>query len=211
MRRELILAVVFFGGLWGLSEATLGNALYSAGVPYASVPLTIIGVVILAFSSAFVPRAGAATLIASCAMLYKFLNAPFFGCHLLGILLTGMCYDVFFNMLAIKRKSLAAALAVYASYTSFAILITYGFRYAHWVQGGLAKMAAHVGVEGSLAALACVIAVPLSLRMGSRAATATPRPIRWHASMAAKSITGLTLAVWLFGVGTFLLNYGMRG
>ncbi len=207
MRREVILAVVFFGGLWGLSEATLGNALYSANVPHASVPLTAIGLVILAFASAYLPSAGTATLIASCAMLYKFLNAPFFGCHLLGILLTGIWYDVFFNVLKMKSKWLAAALTTYGSYASFAIMITYAFRYDNWVQGGLSKIAGHVGIEGSLAALACMIVVPLSLHLGSAAAAATPRPVRWRASLTAKSIMGATVAVWLFGTGAFLLNY----
>jgi len=95
MKKEHILGILFFAGLWGISEAVLGDALYSGNIPYASVPLTIIGFVLMAGARVYFPQIGTATLVAGCAMLYKFLNAPFFACHLLGILLTGMCYDLF--------------------------------------------------------------------------------------------------------------------
>ena len=45
MKKEHILGILFFGGLWGISEAVLGDALYSSNVPYASVPLTVTGFV----------------------------------------------------------------------------------------------------------------------------------------------------------------------
>src|SRR4030042_3359077 len=105
MKKEHFLGVLFFGGLWGIAEAVLGDALYSSNVPYASVPLTIIGFVLMAAARVYCPQIGTATLVAACAMLYKFLNAPFFACHLLGILLTGMCYDLFFGVLKIKSRS----------------------------------------------------------------------------------------------------------
>ena len=87
MKAERVLGILFFGGLWGLSEAVLGDTLYSANVPYASVPLTVIGFVVMTFAWVYFPQRGTATLIAACAMLYKFFNEPFFACHLLGILL----------------------------------------------------------------------------------------------------------------------------
>ena len=89
MKREYILGVLFFGGVWGLSEAVLGGALYAAQVPYASVPLTVVGLAVLTLARSYFPQKGTATLIAACAMLYKFLNSPFFGCHLLEFSLPG--------------------------------------------------------------------------------------------------------------------------
>src|SRR4030042_3772240 len=129
VKREYILGVLFFGGVWGLSEAVLGNALYAAGVPYASVPLTAIALAVLTLTRLYFPRAGTATLVAACAILYKFLNSPFFGCHLLGILMTGACYDLVFNVLKVRVKSLGAAATVYLSYAAFAVMITYLLRY----------------------------------------------------------------------------------
>ncbi|OHB75537.1 MAG: hypothetical protein A2Z25_07495 [Planctomycetes bacterium RBG_16_55_9] len=180
MKKEYVLGVLFFGGLWGLSEAVLGDALYRANVPYASVPLTAIGFIVMTVARAYYPQKGTATLIAACAMLYKFLNVPFFACHLLGILLTGMCYDLFFCVLKIKSRSVSAAAAAYLSYALFALMITYIFHYEHWVQGGFAKVLRHVGISGSVAALACAVLVPVSSRFGEqlRAAFRTPFCIR---------------------------------
>jgi hypothetical protein len=206
-RWEYGLGVLFFGGLWGISEAVLGDALYRAGVPYASVPLTAIGLVILTFARAYYPSLGTATLIASFAMLYKFLNSPFFACHLLGIVLTGLCYDVFFNVLKMRAAWLAAALATYVNYAAFALMITYIARYEHWVQGGFGKIVEHVAIGGSLAAVACAVLVPLSLRSGERLRSAIPSPFAWRASLLPRGIAGLTTGLWVLGTITYFLNH----
>ena len=125
MKREYILGVLFFGGVWGISEAVLGDALYASNVPYASVPLTVVGLAVLTIGRSYFPQRGTATLIAACAMLYKLLNSPFFGCPLLGVLITGACYDLMFDVLKIRLKSLAAAATTYLSYAAFAVMITY--------------------------------------------------------------------------------------
>ena len=208
MKTERVLAVLFFSALWGVSEAVLGDALYSHGVPHASVPLTAIALVILTLASAYLPRAGMATLIACCAMLYKFLNTPFFGCHLLGIVLTGICYDVLFCVLKVKNKPLSAVLTVYTSFILFAVAITYIFRYEYWVQGGFAKVLQYVLIDGSVAAVICAALVPLSIRLGERAAE-IPSPFRWRASPLAKTVAGVAVALWLLDVGILVVHSGL--
>lgn len=208
--RQYILGILFFGGVWGLSEATLGDALYRAGIPYASVPLTAIGFVVLTFARVYFPRPGTATLIASFALLYKFLNAPFFACHLLGIVLMGMCYDVFVNGFRIRSAWLAAGLATYTNYAAFALMITYVARYNHWVQGGLGKVLEHVGVSGSMAALACAVLVPLSLRLGVKLKSAVSTPFAWRGAPVPTAVTGLTAGLWVLGIVTGVLNYAPR-
>ncbi len=210
MRRQYILGVLFFGGVWGISEATLGNALYSAHLPHASVPLSAIGFVILTLARVCFPRPGMATLIASFALLYKFLNAPFFACHLLGIVLVGVCYDVFFNVLQMRTVWLAAGLATYVNYTAFALMITYVARYDHWVQGGFGKILEHIGVEGSMAAIACAILVPLSLRYGEKLRSSIPTPFAWRAAWAPGAIMLFTAGLWVLGLVTCFLNYAPR-
>jgi hypothetical protein len=207
MRREEILGILFWSSLWGFSEATLGNALYRAGVPHASVPLTIIGLVVLTLARGYLPRLGTATLIAAFAMLYKFLNEPFFACHLLGILLTGVCYDVFFNAWRMKAAWLAAGLTTWSSYAAFALLITYVARYPHWVQGGIVRVLEHVAVSGSLAALGCALFVPLSRRLGERLKSAVPEPFAWRAALLPGSVAGATAGLWALGLATYLLNH----
>jgi hypothetical protein len=210
MKREHIMEVLFFGGLWGLSEATLGNVLYSAQIPHASVPLTVIGFVILTIACAASPRPGMATLIASFAMLYKFLNAPFFACHLLGIVLMGVCYDVFFQALKMRTAWLAAALAAYTNYAAFALMITYVARYDHWVQGGFGNVLGHIGVEGSLAAVACAVFVPLSLRFREAFRSAIPGLFARRGVLVVRTLTGLTVGLWALGIVACFLNHAPR-
>ena len=210
-RKERALAVLFFGGLWGLGEATLGNALYSSDTPHASVPLTVIGFVILSIARVYFPRAGMATLIAACAMLYKFLNTPFFACHLLGILMMGIWYDVFFSVLSMKRKWLAAVLATYGNYAAFALMITYVARYEHWVQGGFTKIFGHVGIDGSVAAVACAVLVPLGLALGAKLKAHAPAPFLWRGSMVPRGVAVVTAGLWVLGVAAHLLHHAPHG
>jgi hypothetical protein len=210
MRREHILGVLFLGGVWGVSEATLGNALYGAQVPHASIPLTVIGFVILTVARVWFPRPGMATLIASFAMLYKFLDAPFFACHLLGIVLVGVCYDVFFQVFRRRAAWLAAGLATYANYATFALMITYVARYEHWVQGGFGRILQHVGIDGSLAAVACAVLVPLTLQYGERLRSAASLLSPLPAALIPRALTGVTAGVWALGIVTCWLNYAPR-
>jgi hypothetical protein len=204
MKKEYILGILFFSGLWGISEAVLGDALYSANVPYASVPLTIIGFVLMAFARVYFPQIGTATFVAACAMLYKFLNAPFFACHILGIFLTGVCYDLFVSMFKIKSRSLSAVAAVYLSYTLFALMITYVFRYEHWVQAGFTGVLQHILISGSMAALACAILVPASLHLGRQIKANSARPFNLRLQYVPTGVLAVTIGLWIFSIVTYI-------
>lgn len=205
MKKEYILGILFFSGLWGISEAVLGDVLYSANIPYASVPLTVIGFVIMAIAQVYFPMLGTATLIAACAMLYKFLNVPFFFCHLLGILLMGMCYDLFFNVIKIKSRLFSAISAVYLNYLLFALMITYVFRYEHWVQAGFAGVMRHVLVSGSMTALGCAILVPVIFRFGRQIEAAYVRPFNLKLQYVPGSVLILTVGMWIFSIVSFIV------
>jgi len=204
MKKEYILGILFFSGLWGLSEAVLGGALYRADVPYSSVPLTAIGFIILSFSRVYFPQKGAATVIAACAMLYKFLNAPFFACHLLGIVLLGLSYDLFFSTSRIRNRAACAALAAYLGYALFALMITYVFRYEHWAQAGFSKIISHIGIGGSLAALGCAVLVPLSFRLGEQLKQGFVAPFKLGLRLGYGGVSLVTAGLWVFGVAAFL-------
>jgi hypothetical protein len=97
MRKAQMLAILFFSGIWGLSEAFLGESLYAAKTPFAAVYLTVIALFVLAVAAPFVPRPGGATAMGLLAMLYKVFNVPFFGCHLTAIALLGVSWDLVFG------------------------------------------------------------------------------------------------------------------
>ncbi|MBN1766050.1 MAG: hypothetical protein JW860_12380 [Sedimentisphaerales bacterium] len=204
--KDRIMAILFFGGLWGLSEALLGNYLYTADIPHASVPLTVIGLIILSIGRVYFPQAGMATLIAAFAMIYKFFNAPFFACHLLGILMTGMCYDLFFGILNIKNRSLSAVLTVYAGYIAFGVMITYIFRYEHWVQGGLSKLLQYILISGTMAAVSCAILVPVAYHFGEKIKARFARPFNFQPQLVSGGTSLITTALWIFGIATLVLK-----
>jgi len=205
MKKEYILGILFFSGLWGISEAVLGDALYSANVPYASVPLTVIGFILMTIAQVYFSQKGTATLIAGLAMLYKFLNIPFFACHLLGILLMGVCYDLFSSVLKIKNRSLSAMAAVYLNYALFALMITYVFRYEHWVHGGSAKILRHVGISGSMVALSCAILVPMSFHLGQKIKAYFGRSFNLKLQFVPGSILVVTIGLWIFDIAVFIV------
>jgi hypothetical protein len=204
MKKEHILGILFFSGLWGISEAVLGDALYRGDVPYASVPLTVIGFVVMSFATVYLPQKGTATVIAACAMLYKFLNAPFFACHLLGIFLTGVCYDLFFGVFAVKNRSLSAAAATYLSHVLFALMITYAFRYDYWAQAGFIGVLRHTGISGSIAALGCAVLVPLSFRLAERLKANFATPFKLRLRLAPGSVSAVTIGLWGFGIMAYI-------
>ena len=203
MKKEHVLVILFFSGIWGLSESFLGGALYAAGIPYASVPLTVIAFITLAFAQVYLPQKGTACLIAALAMLYKFLNSPFFACHMLGILLTGICFDVFFSVFKLKNKSLSAAGAAYLSYIAFALMITYVFRYEYWAQAGLPKVINYITVGGTAAALCCAILVPLSFHYAQKLRTNYTAPLNLPLHLSARAIPIASALIWIFGIAVF--------
>jgi len=204
MKKEHILGVLFFGGLWGVSEAVLGDALYRAGMPYASVPLTIIGFIVMSIAKVYFPQKGTASLIAASAMLYKFLNVPFFACHLLGILLTGLCYDLFFSVFKIKSRSLSAAAATYLSYALFGLMITYVFRYEHWVQGGFNEVLRHIAISGSIAALGCAVVVPSSFRLGEWLKANFVSTFNLRLQLVSGGVLAATIGLWVFSIKAYI-------
>lgn len=206
MKKELVLGILFFSGVWGICEAVLGGALYAAEVRYASVILTACGLVTLAASNVYFPFKGTATAIAACAMLYKFLNEPFFACHLFGILLTGLCYDLAFNVLRIRNKALGAAAAVYASYSSFALLMTFVFRSRYWTEPGVSKLLSHILVGGTMAALLCALLVPLSYRFANQLKNTFAAPFRLRLRPIPNGLSLTTAGLWILGLAVFCFS-----
>lgn len=207
MKKEYILGILFFSSLWGISEVVLGGFLYRIEMPQASVPLTIIGFSMLTFAAVYMPQKGTATAIAALAMLYKFLNTPFFACHILGILVLGICYDLIFNHKELKNKPIFAALTVYASYTLFALIITYVFRYHPWVEAGFAKFIDHIVVGGTLAAAGCAVIVPVIYMFVQKLRTeGTPaaNPLNYFIR---PQLSLVTAGMWIFALGVFVIHF----
>jgi len=205
MKKDYILGVLFFSGLWGLSEAGLGGALYHAEVPFASIPLTLVAFSILAISRSYLPQKGTATLIGLCAMLFKFFNSPFFACHFLGIAMVGVSFDLFFSILNIKKKAIAAFAAAFVNYAAFAVLMTFIIRYGPYWTESLSKFYGHI-LSGFAAAIGCAIIVPIALRAGQSLRLKLDKPFSFKWKPAQGSISLATAGLWIFSLCVFSLH-----
>jgi len=165
MKKQQILAVLFLSGVWGLSEALIGGWMYSAGMRQApAIILTVAAMGVMAIAKRYAPAAGSAIIVAALAMLYKFLNQPFFACHLLAILLLGVSFEIVYAAAKGRGKPIIGLLATYAGFAVFATMMTV-LGYNNWTWS---KAMNYVGVSGSIAAAFSAAAVPLADLLAQR-------------------------------------------
>ncbi len=166
--------LVLFGSLWGLAEVVGGGFFYQTDIPLASVWLAAWGFFMLAIARGICDHMGTSTFVAAVAVFFRSVNASPFFCHLLGIFILGVAFDIVssyvFKLKSIDslKKSLAGIFSAYIGYASFAIVITAVIRYEIWIAGGFPKVMNHIFVGGSLAALLASAVVPIGYNMGQR-------------------------------------------
>jgi len=193
--------VLLFGSIWGISEAVGGDALYTANIPLASVWLSAWALFLLAFARAQNDTPGTSSAIAGIATLFRLVNTGPFICHLLGIFLLGVAFDIAATLLLKRKKKislrggLTGILSAYGGYASFALIITYVIQYEFWVAGGWPKVTEHIFVNGSLTALVSAFLVPLGYWLSQKEKTSKAFHSRWATSSA------LTLIFFLWIVG----------
>jgi len=169
-----LLWLALFGSLWGFAELVGGEILYRADAPLASVWLAAWAFFILSTARGIHGHMGSSTLVAIVAVLFRSVNTTPFFCHLLGIFLLGLTFDLvssFFlkgEFQGKLQKSLAGVFSAYAGYASFALIVTYIVRHEFWIGEGLPKVLNHVLLGGSLAALLASVVVPIGFNIGKK-------------------------------------------
>lgn len=173
-----------FGSLWGLSEVAGGKVLYEADIPHASVYLSASGFFLLAVARGLLNKRGTSSVIGGMAALFRLVNASFV-CHIMGIFLMGVAFDLAASILlkgdkkSFLRSTLTGITGAYGGYALFALIITYVVRYEMWVAGGWQKVLDHVFLTGSLAAVVAAILVPMGYALGLRSRTHARLESRW--------------------------------
>jgi len=201
MARYILLVWLFvIGSLWGLSEVVAGKALYEANIPHASVYLSASGFFLLALARGLLNKRGTSSVIGGMAALFRLVNASFV-CHILGIFLMGVAFDLAASILLKGKKkgflqsSLTGITGAYGGYALFALIITYVVQYEIWVVGGWQKVLDHVFVAGSLAAVVAALLVPLGYILGLKARTHARFESRWAFS----GSLIFTAILWILG------------
>ena len=189
------------GSLWGVMELVGGTAIYKDNVPHASIWLSGWAFFMLAIARGLVNKPGSSSLAGATAAIFKLVYAAPFYCHLLGIFLLGVIFDITATIMfkeggfKTRRAMLAGIITSYGSYASFALLITYIVRYKYWISEGLPKVLNHILVGGSLAGILSLVLVPLGLKLGASGESAfAVRPRR-----AVAWATAAIVFLWMIG------------
>lgn len=191
------IGILFFGSLWGFFEASFGGWLYSNAVPYASIYLTTIAIVILASAKKIYPYLFTGTIVGAIALCFKTVNTPFFACHLLAILLLGAGYDIAHEFVKRTYKGrypmlLTGIVGTYMGRIMFAVLITYVIRYRFW---GTSRVIDYTALSGTVSALIGGLAAPAGVILTDRlSGLSLPR---LHRSFRAAAVLMTTAGIWL--------------
>lgn len=171
---DILIALILIGMVWGLSEIVIGKLLYSSAIPYASALLGVLSFLLLAVGRGLSNKLGSSLIIGLVALILKAVDVSPFYCHLLGILVTAISFEVAAVVFhryrsELRSRILLIATAAYINNALFALLNTYLLEQSYWSTNASSRIANYVFVDGTLLAiLALVISLPgfaLSVRM----------------------------------------------
>jgi len=180
-----ILWLIVLGSVWGFNEVLAGEALSSVNVLFGSALLAAWAFLVLAVARGMLNRGGSSTFIAGIAVLYRLVNTSPFFCHLLGIFMLGLAFDLSATLLGRGenrnrlKESLIGITTAFGGYALFALSVTFIFRHDFWVSGGWPKIMNHIFISGSLAAFLASIVVPLGYNLGRRSDVYIEGKSRW--------------------------------
>jgi hypothetical protein len=186
-----IVCLAVLASAWGLSELIGGETVW----------LTAVALFLLATGRAVLNRAGTSTAMATVAVLFKSVNTAPFLCHLVGIALLGVAFDLAATLLwrnhrqPYLRAALTGALSAYLSCILFAASMVWIFKYRYWADGGLQRIGEHTLYSGSRGALTALVVVPLGFWLG-RLLT---RRADGHPQLVLRAAVVICLALWVLG------------
>lgn len=220
IRLQEVMWIALFGTAWGLNELLVGGAFYKAHPDGAPVWLIAFGVIMLAMARSVANRVGSSVVLGLIAALFKSVNTQPFVCHILGIVMLGLVFELVYDFLLLKhplsrtrtgnpirskspmrsgiliRLGIAGFSSVLLSNILFALLLAVILREEFWVANEYAKAYQYILVTGSLSAAVSAVTVPLAWKAGERLADWTGRFPAWAVGGAAAG-TGI---IWISGM-----------
>jgi hypothetical protein len=197
---KFIIPIFFLGSLWGLIEATLGEGLYAADIPYASIYITCLAVFLLAFSRGFLNVMGTSAIIAVVAAAYRLITTAFV-CHFTAIIFLGVCFDILATLIMKKEERISWRVYLTGFITPlinnalFVFTMFYVLNYDAWLLGGAQKGYNHIFVSGTITALAALFLVPLGFYLGLKLRPALQNKSKYAYS----ALTISALIFWAIG------------
>jgi hypothetical protein len=186
-----MVCLALLASAWGLSELIGGETVW----------LTAVALLLLAVARALVNRPGSSTAMAATAVLFKSVNTAPFVCHLAGIALLGLAFDITASLLwredrkAFLGAALTGMISAYLSCFLFATSMVWIVKYKHWAGGGIERIGAYTLSSGSRGALTALVVVPVGLWLGRLLA----RQAAGHPRTVLRAAVAVCLALWVLG------------
>ncbi|MFH1845164.1 MAG: hypothetical protein ABIF77_18415 [bacterium] len=191
MTRWRLVCLALLASAWGLSELIGGE----------TVVLVAVALLLLAIGRTVLNRLGTSTAMTAIAVLFKSVNTAPFLCHLAGIALLGIAFDLMATLLwreerkPFLRAAFTGATSAYLSCFLFATSMIWIVEFKHWAGGGFERLGEYLLSSGTRGAVTALVVVPLGLWLGrqlARQAVGHPRTVL-GATVAA------CLALWVLG------------
>jgi hypothetical protein len=186
-----MVCLALLASAWGLSELIGGKTIW----------LTAVALLLLAAGRALLNRPGSSTAMAAVAVLFKSVNTAPFLCHLAGIALLGLAFDLTASLLwrddrkPYFRAALTGMISAYLSCFLFGASMIWIFKFNSWAGGGLGRLGEYMLSSGSRGALTALIIVPAGLWLG--------RQLAWqaagHPRVVLRAAAATCLALWALG------------
>lgn len=169
---EKILIILLFGSLWGALELFGRDMFRAMGMPQKSALLYGLGIIIIYASKRLVDFRGSVVIMALIAGLFKTASSNFFPCQFAAVMINGIVFDITYSVFKerLNRSSLfraiAAPIIVYASYTTFVLIVTFIMREETWVAGGWEGIRSYLLTDGVTASLISIVTIHLGYYLG---------------------------------------------
>lgn len=186
-----MICLFLLASAWGLSELIGGE----------TVVLTAVALLLLATGRALVNRFGSSTAMATIAVLFKSVNTAPFLCHLAGIALLGIAFDLTATLLwrddrrPFLRAACAGAISAYLSCFLFAASMVWIVKFRNWPDGGFERIGEYTLSSGTRGALTALVVVPVGLWLGRLLV----QQAMGHPRAALSTALATCLALWLLG------------
>lgn len=217
---DLAVGVILFGSLWGLLEATLGGWLHALNLPYKGAIMANLGFTIMAAAVAVYKRPTLPVGLGLVAASFKLLDVLIFSLSPLArkvvnpamaIILEAMAFQAAVSLMwrPYQRRELARAgagmLGMYLAYIGIAL----GFFYI--LHRGPRDVTDPLGLigfalqDGTIAALAALVATPLGHRLGELSRARKERLVLHNPRLLYRGALALAAACWLGAALSLLL------
>ncbi|MGQ9734234.1 MAG: hypothetical protein ACUVQU_04195 [Candidatus Bipolaricaulia bacterium] len=217
---DLAVGVILFGSLWGLLEATLGGLLHALKLPYTGAIMANLGFAVMAAAVAVYKRSTLPAGIGLVAASFKLLDVLIFSLSPLAravvnpamaIILEALAFQGVVSLLwrPYQRRELARAgtglAGMYLSYVGIALVFFYILgRGPKDVTDPLGLVGFAIQ-DGTIAALAGLIAAPLGHRFGELLRARKERLAARNPRLLYRGALVLTAACWLAAALSLLL------